>query len=278
MSIVVNLTSNKKYNAVFEPVSTKDYQVIINEINYKSSEESDAGDWIEIYNNGIQTVDLSGWVIQDADTSGQFTFTNGQLLYPGNYLVITNDKFKFHSVYPSITQIVGDFEFGLSNNGDIIKLFDSNGILIDVVNYGVEYPWPVEPNGTSKTLELKNPALNNEQAANWEAGKSGGTPGEKNSVVVSANVLADAVYQPSCFPTCFTDYTTLRFYSPEKGDYSVQIIDMQGREVHYKTGYCPSAGTYYLDLFTETNNYLNGIYFVRVQTTKEVQTVKVIKK
>jgi hypothetical protein len=278
LSINVNLTSNKKFNAVFEPVSENDYQVVINEINYKSGEGYDAGDWIEIYNNGNQTVDMTGWVIHDADTVNHFTFPDGQLLYPEEYLVITDNNSKFHSVYPSITNRLGEFKFGLSSSGDIIFLLDNNDALIDKVTYGVESPWPVEPFGTGATLELKNPSLNNELAENWSAGKIGGTPGSRNSVIVSAQVFAEADHQLSCFPTCFSDYTTLRFFSPGKGAYAVQILDMQGKVVETLSGLCQSGGTSYLNLFTETDRYRSGIYFVRVQTTNGVQTVKVIKK
>jgi hypothetical protein len=276
-SIEVNLTSNKKFNAVFEPSIGTDYQAVINEINYYPGEEFDAGDWIEIYNNGNQTVDLTNWIIQDADTSNRFIFPAGQLLYPQDYLVLTGSNLKFHSVYPNITNRVGDFKFGLSNNGDIIYLFDNEGALIDKVNYGVKEPWPVKAFGTGATLELKDPSLNNDLAGNWDAAKIGGTPGSRNSVVVSASVLANAGHQATCFPTNFTDYTTLRFYTPSDGDYTVQIIDMQGRVLEKHQGSFHSQGINYLDIFTEKENYRSGIYFVKLQTSNGVQTVKVIK-
>ena len=145
------------------------------------------------------------------------------------------------------------------------------------MSYGVQSPWPVDPNGTGATLELKNPSLNNEQAVNWEAGKPGGTPGSRNNVFVSAKDFVEAEQQISCFPTCFSDYTTLRFFSPNKSAYSVQIFDMQGRVVENKSGICQSVGTNYLDLFTETDRYNSGIYFVKVQNGTNVHVIKVVK-
>jgi hypothetical protein len=278
LSIEVSLTSNKTFRAVFEPYFNTEYQVIINEINYKSAEGYDAGDWIELYNIGNQTVDLSGWAIQDANADNKFAFPEKLLIFPKEYLVVTEDNLKFKSVHQAIENRIGDFKFGLSSDGDAIYLYDNEGVLIDWIHYGVKSPWPVEPYATGATLELKGPMLNNDLAANWSAGNPGGTPGRQNSVFVSSPTIAEAGFQPNCFPTCFTDYTTLRFYSPGKGSFSVQILDMQGRVIETKSGLCQSVGINYLDLFKETDRYQNGIYFVKVQTTNGVQTVKVIKK
>jgi hypothetical protein len=277
-NIVVNLTANKTFSAVFEPVIENNNQLVINEINYKSSDENDTGDWIEIFNNGDQTVDLTGWIIHDDDTSNQFIFPAGQLIYPKEYLVINENNTKFQSIYPGITNSVGEFKFGLSSSGDIINLFDNEGNLIDKVRYGAQLPWPVEPSGTGATLELNALSLDNELAENWSASKPGGTPGSRNSVMVSANIYTEAVNQTSCFPTCFSDYTTLRFSSPAGSSYLVQILDMQGRNIETLSGISKSDGINYLDLFTETDHFIAGIYFVKVQTKTRVQSVKVIKR
>jgi len=278
VTIAANLTASMKFHAVFEPVSANDFRIVINEINYNSGDEYDTDDWIEIYNNGDQTVDLTGWIIQDGNAENHFTFPAGHILYPEEYCVITNNISKFRSVYPSVTNSVGDFIFGLSSGGDIVYLYDNEGDMIDKVNFGAQSPWPASPNGTGSTLELKAPSLNNEQAGNWSAGKLGGTPGYQNSVVVSNRVLNEEEQQISCFPTSFSDYTTLSFYSPGKGDYSVQIIDMQGRVVETVSGLNLSVGMNYLDLFKESGRFHSGFYFVKVQTINGVQTVKVIKK
>ena len=43
----------------------KDTGIIINEINYNSSELFNPSDWIEIYNNSIEIIDLSLWQLKD---------------------------------------------------------------------------------------------------------------------------------------------------------------------------------------------------------------------
>ena len=278
ISIQVNVTSDMKLNAVFEPVDKADYQMVINEINYKSGDTYDADDWVEIYNKGTQTADLAGWVLSDNDTDNQFVFPSGYILYPGDYLVVTRDGKKFSAVYPSVTNFVGDFSFGLSSSGDVVYLYDDKGNQIDRVIYGVQSPWPVEANGTGATLELKNPSFDNEQALNWSANTVGGTPGKPNSSLVSTGTLAEADVSLSCFPTCFSESTTLRFNSNKSGVYGVQIVDMQGRVVETHSNVILLEGDNSLDLFTSPEISGKGIYVVKVQTDSWIRMVKVIKK
>ena len=77
---------------------------------------------------------------------------------------------------------MGNFGFGLSGGGELLRLFDSNGQLVDKVEYNDIAPWPTEPDGAGPTLELINPSLENDMASNWAASSGNGTPGAVNSV------------------------------------------------------------------------------------------------
>jgi hypothetical protein len=278
LNISVSLSLNTTYNAVFEPTSEEEQLVVINEINYKSPDDVDAGDWIELYNNGSQTVDLSGWVIHDADPESGFYFPKGLLLYPNEYLVVAGNLSKFGSLFPTVKNVTGTFPFGLSSSGDVIYLYNNEGNLIDNVNFGVQSPWPVDPCGLGPTLELEQPGLNNELAASWTAGQNGGTPGKQNSVFVNSTIISNFNLKATCFPTAFTDYTTLQFYSYKGCTYSIQLIDMQGKVHEQIEGNTNSEGTTTLDLFANGEHYKAEIYLVRFKTDENVQTVKVIKR
>ena len=87
------------------------------------------------------------------------------------------------NVFPEVSDVVGSFEFGLDADGEMIRLLDSNGSLVDKVEYDNIAPWPTEPDGTGRTLELISPSLDNLLAENWDVSNiDGGTPGEINSV------------------------------------------------------------------------------------------------
>ena len=73
-------------------------------------------------------------------------------------------------------------QIGTLGSGEMIRMFDSNGSLVDKVECDNMAPWPIGPDGTGATLELIHPSLENDMAANWAASNGNGTPGEINSV------------------------------------------------------------------------------------------------
>ena len=64
-----------------------DAVVVINEINYNSSDSFDPDDWVEIYNISSNTIDMSSWFIKDENDDHVFTIPLNTLLLPVQYLV-----------------------------------------------------------------------------------------------------------------------------------------------------------------------------------------------
>ena len=73
----------------------------------------------------------------------------------------------------------------------MIRLFDSNGNLVDSVVYDDVDPWPSEADGVGPTLELISPFLDNSIAENWIASEGFGSPGSENSDDSCGEVLGD---------------------------------------------------------------------------------------
>ena len=156
--------------------------IVFNEINYNSSDDFDPEDWVELCNTGANTVDLSGWIFMDEDDAHVFILPDSTVIAPQGFLVLSTDTTAFHEVFPDVSVYVGDFPFGLSGRGELIRFFNAEGELIDQVNYDDSAPWPEEPDGNGATLGLVNPARDNELAENWAASYGHGTPGEVNDV------------------------------------------------------------------------------------------------
>jgi hypothetical protein len=91
----------------------------------------------------------------------------------------------FKTFYPEVTNVIGDMGFGLSGGGELIRLFNNGGVLIDTVHYDDSSPWPTEPDGGGPTLELIAPLLDNALPGSWMASAGNGTPGAMNSLMVS---------------------------------------------------------------------------------------------
>jgi hypothetical protein len=163
---------------------------IINEINYHSSTSLDADDWVEIYNPNVSAFNISNYRLKDANNNPYFTFPNGTIIPAGSYLVVCRNVTKFHNVFPAVTTYIGNLPFDLSNTGEPVRLTNQNNNLTDYVYYGIIAPWPNQASGTGKTIELKNPQLDNQVGANWQtSGAMGGTPGSPNSPVAKPDIF-----------------------------------------------------------------------------------------
>ncbi len=121
-------------------------QVVISEIMYHPAPEMGEDvhqEWIELHNKASTPVNLNGWQL----TKGvNYTFTNASIP-AGGYLVVAANKAVFHTRYPGVTNVVGDWVGRLSNNGDDIHLRDAQGQLINSVSYGSQGDWSVRLRG-----------------------------------------------------------------------------------------------------------------------------------
>jgi hypothetical protein len=155
--------------------------VVINEIAYHSAEDSDTGDWLELYNPSADEVDISGWVLEDGDEN-QFVVPEGVTLLGEGFTVLCSDC-EALSILAGDVQVAGEIEFNFSNNGEALFLFDRDGEPVDRVEYSDDAPWPEEADGDGPTLELIDPFADNAIPGNWAASiESTGTPGMENSM------------------------------------------------------------------------------------------------
>ena len=159
-----------------------DAGVVINEINYNSLDSFDPDDWVEIYNSSNETIDLGSWLLKDDNDDHIFTIPLNTLLLPNQYLVFCTDTIKFTALFPDVNPYYGDLGFGLGGGGDIVRLFDYNGLLVDIVEYDDIAPWDTLADGSGPTLELNHPSLDNTLGENWSASEGYGTPGAVNSI------------------------------------------------------------------------------------------------
>src|SRR5438067_4282063 len=117
--------------------------VIISEIMFHPSSGDDGQEYVELYNKGDATADLTGWKF---DQGVNFTF-NGGTLDPGSYLVVASNLSKFNAKYPGVTNVVGNWTGTLSNSGEQIELIDSLGATVDQVTYADDGNWGVRERG-----------------------------------------------------------------------------------------------------------------------------------
>jgi len=151
-------------------------KIIINEI---ASNNKAAGDWIELYNQSDETVQLSGWML--TDSKNNFMFPN--ILIPSKgYLVVCEDVEAFLKTYPDAYRYVGNLGFGLSKRKERIGLFSAEGALVDSVEYRLA------PMDSIFTLNLLLPSLDNGDQENWDIQTGLGTPNAANIYYVQSTL------------------------------------------------------------------------------------------
>ncbi len=185
-------------------------QIVITEIMYNPPESgTDSLEYIELYNNSANAVDLSDWTFSQGITH---TFAAGTSLAPGAYLVLAVSDTAFHSIfgfYP-LQWTAG----ALTNGGEDITLVNQNGVTIDSVDYKNAAPWPTGANGLGHSLVLCNPNADNNLPENWQDALSStgktingrevfGNPGAASGCPSGVTALPDEVVAPSGQTTAF---------------------------------------------------------------------------
>lgn len=117
--------------------------IVINEIAPAGTPD----DWIELFNAGATTVDLSGWTLRDDDPTHGYTFPAGTLLPAGVYLAIGRGP--------------DGFDFGLGG-ADAVLLSKPDQTIVDQTAWTtVDLPdganWGRYPNGSGAFKTLWNP-------------------------------------------------------------------------------------------------------------------------
>ena len=145
--------------------------VKINEIMYNpSTDQGDDSDmeWIELYNNDTEAINISDWRIDNK-------LISDKVMQPGDYVVLARNKTAFEAYYGALPCSVIDVTLGLKNDpGDTIVLCNSTEVEVDNVTYNSS--WGADGNGKS---------LERNATGGWEESLvDGGTPCELNSVTI----------------------------------------------------------------------------------------------
>lgn len=152
--------------------------ITFSELNYNSDSTINSSNWVELYNYGTSTIDLSNWYLKDNNNLNQFTIPAGTMLAPEGRLVITNSITKLTSQFPLLTNYIGEMAFSFGNDSDQVRLFDNTGAMVLFMSYRDSFPWPEAADGTGRTMELINPLVSPNEPANWFVGCMKGSPGK----------------------------------------------------------------------------------------------------
>lgn len=182
--------------------------IVINEIHYDPQPKTEHVEYVELYNTGAETVDLSGWRFSSGFS---YTFPEEATLAAQGYLILAQNvagyQRKFGSIFAGGLKASGEFESGtLSNSGELVVLRDANDKVADEVQYQANFPWPIAPqgepvqaNGDGGSMELIHPELENDLGGSWRAGTKP-TPGKQNSIYAELETVPPHIRQVNHSP------------------------------------------------------------------------------
>src|SRR5687768_10911458 len=152
-------------------VSPSFSRILINEIHYDPPIKTELTEFIELHNSGTTGVDLSGWSF----TAGvNYTFPAGTSIAAGGYLVVAENPGAMQGKFG--VSAVGPWEGLLANDGETITLRNAQGQIEDEVDYQLGFPWPTVGDLPGYSIELVNPAFDNDLGGNWRRSLRGSTP------------------------------------------------------------------------------------------------------
>jgi len=282
-TIHVQVTDPFTLTAVFIPTNLSSGTTVINEINYNSSDDYNSDDWVELINPGETEIDVSDWILKDDDNSHGYTIPGETVIQPNNYLVLAKDMDLFSFSYPDINNVIGPFDFSLSGGGDQVRIFDSDGVLIDSVQYDDIDPWPVEPDGNGPTLELINPTLDNLLSESWAASTDNGTPGAQNSTYNNLStdlksIIPEKIHLYPSYPNPFNPITTISFDIPNTvvgmmNASSLHVFNIKGQRIETLLNETMKPGKH--NIQWHPKNISSGVYFLQFKYGEEVITQKI---
>ncbi len=270
----MDVNRRKTITPVFRIATQEALPIVINEINYNSSNDYNTQDWVELYNPREDVVDLSAWMLTDGSDKDPYLIPEGTTISAQGYLVLAHDLNKFEALLPELRSLQGNFRFGLSKNGDTLKLFDQHGELEDSVAYSSTLPWPEEANGTGSTLELIDPSLDNNLPESWARLHATGSPGKNNLSTSTLNIATDQ-YPIELFPNPFSSMISLSFDLKTSEDVHLGLYHTNGVNVKDLLHRRLTAGNHQLEYDLES--LPEGIYVLRFMIDDLTSVYKLIK-
>ena len=153
--------------------------LIINEIMYDVSGTDTDHEWIEVFNSGSSSVDITGWKFFDGSNhnlnqppanGGVGSLTIGT----GGYAILSSDASTFISDHSGFSGTVIDTVMSLNNTGSTLKIIKSDNSVADSVTYNSSQG----ASGDGNSLQLINGL--------WTA--SSPTPGAANQLSSGSTV------------------------------------------------------------------------------------------
>jgi len=138
--------------------------LLISDIFYNLNKSPDRTEFIALYNPSDDSIDLSGYTLSNAF---DFVFPQGSVIESGKKVIIAKDL----TLISNMAMLTSSWAWtsgSLANEGELVRLSNKYGIVVDQVFYGADTPWPIVSGADEKVLTVLSPELDNHFGENWK--------------------------------------------------------------------------------------------------------------
>ena len=210
-------------------------------------------EFVEMYNSGSSSIDLSGWTMEDG-YSERHVFPSGTVIGAGEFLVLFGggnvDNFNGDA------QVSSTGSIGLNNGGDDVIIKNDSGVVVVSLSY----------TGASDQSVCRNPDFTGEFVGHLSVSANAVvfSPGQLNSQPLSTSSSELNIFNLFPNPTN-TGFVTIK--SNQMGAVQAQVFDLLGKEV---------INTAVNNERLDVSNLNAGVYVVKLTQNKNTSTKKLI--
>ena len=236
--------------------------VVINELLAKnetvnSDEQGEFDDWLELWNYGLESIDLSNYYLTDnPNNSMKWNFPSDAVIAPNEYKIIWCDEDQEQGAFHT--------NFKLSSSGEYLALIASDGFsIIDSLTF------------PQQDEDISFGRLNNFDAS-WDYMSP--TPGSINELLS----IQDTFYPENfkilkLFPNPFNSNLNIELdINFDQKDIKIHLYSLLGALVATKNFKVNRTGVHSIPIDFSSNDMSSGVYLLRVESGNFIKSKKLI--
>ena len=236
--------------------------VVINELLAKnetvnSDEQGEFDDWLELWNYGLESIDLSNYFLTDnPNNSMKWNFPSDAVIAPNEYKIIWCDEDQEQGAFHT--------NFKLSSSGEYLALIASDGFsIIDSLTF------------PQQDEDISFGRLNNFDAS-WDYMSP--TPGSINELLS----IQDTFYPENfkilkLFPNPFNSNLNIELdINFDQKDIKIHLYSLLGALVATKNYKVNRTGVHSIPIDFSSNDMSSGVYLLRVESGNFIKSKKLI--
>jgi hypothetical protein len=185
-------------------------------------------EYLELYNHSLFPISLKNWQLTIGTKTNLLPDT---MIKSKEYIIVSHQDFS--SIFSSYGKTIGLTSLSLVNSGQMLIIQNSEGALINKVNYSNSWYGQTSKADGGWSLEQIDPSNSCGGSENWWSSNdgSGGTPGKKNSIFASKPDIA----APQIGRVAVVDSITINVNFTESID-SIRLFNLSAYKIHDSIG------------------------------------------